>query len=82
MRRKRRRLRALSHTELQHLSEARLLALRKHALAIWNTPEEGDFYGNEVDRLDAAYIWFKSDPRWQPAYDVILEALARVQSRS
>jgi len=39
-----------------------------------------DYDPHVVQSLDPAYIWFKSDPRWQPLYDQILAALARVQS--
>ena len=75
-----RRLRVLSPDELLHLNEARLLEYRKKALSLWNSPEDGDFTADEARSLDPNYIWFKSDPRWQPAYDQILDALAQVQS--
>jgi hypothetical protein len=77
----RRRLNVLSPDELQHLTEERLLAYRKKALSLPNCPEDADYSRAQADALDASYIWFKSDPRWQPTYDQILEALARVQSR-
>jgi hypothetical protein len=76
----RRRLKVLSPNELQHLTEERLLAYRRKALSLANCPEDADFTRAEVQSLDANFIWFKSDPRWTPAYEQILEALARVQS--
>jgi hypothetical protein len=77
-----RRLRILSEEQLGHLTEARLLAYRKKALSLQNCPEELYYTSEELQGLDKAFIWFKSDPRWQSAYDLILEALARVQSNN
>jgi hypothetical protein len=77
----RRRLRVLTADQLQHLTEERLLAYRKKALSLANCPEDADYSRAQADALDASFIWFKSDPRWKPSYDQILEALARVQSR-
>jgi hypothetical protein len=77
----RRRLNVLSPDQLQHLTEERLLAYRKKALSLANCPEDADYLPAEAQLLDANFIWFKSDPRWKPAYDQILDALARVQSR-
>jgi hypothetical protein len=78
----RRRLKVLSADQLHHLTEERLLAYRKKALSLANCPEDADYSKAEAQSLDANFIWFKSDPRWQPEYDQILEALARVQSPS
>ncbi len=75
-----RRIRPLTAEQLSHLTEARLLAFRKKALSLENSQEDSD-YANEVDRLNPTFIYFKSDPRWQAAYDLILQALARVQAR-
>jgi hypothetical protein len=72
----------LSSEQLRHLTEARLLAYRKKSLSLENCPEDSDYSPQEIETLDRSFIWFKSDPRWQPAYDLILEALARVQSRA
>ena len=76
-----RRLKVLSSEELRHLSEARLLAYRKKALSLENCPEETDYTPEQIRALDMTYIWFKTDPRWQPAYDLILSALASTQSK-
>jgi hypothetical protein len=78
----RRRLKVLSADQLHHLREERLMAYRKKALSLANCPEDADYSPAEARLLDANYIWFKSDPRWKPAYDQIVEALARVQSPS
>lgn len=76
----RRRLNVLTADQLQHLTEERLLAYRKKALSLANCPEDADYSPAEARLLDANYIWFKSDPRWKPVYDQILQALARMQS--
>jgi hypothetical protein len=76
----RRRLKVLSADDLWHLTEERLLAYRKKALSLANCPEDADYSLSQAESLDANFIWFKSDPRWKPTYDQILEALARVQS--
>lgn len=76
-----RRLKPLSPIELSHLTVARLLAYRKQALSLENSVESSD-YGDQVDALDQAYIWFKEDPRWQPLYDAILAELAGKQRSS
>ena len=78
----RRRLKVLLPDQLRNLTEERLLEYRKKALSLANCPEDADYSQAEAQLLDADYIWFKSDPRWKPAYDQILEALARVQSTS
>jgi hypothetical protein len=76
----RRRLKVLSPEQLHHLTEERLLAYRKKALSLANCPEDADYSTAQAQTLDANFIWFKSDPRWKPAYDQILTALARMQS--
>jgi hypothetical protein len=76
----RRRLKILLPDQLHHLTEERFLEYRKKALSLANCPEDADYSPAKAQSLDANFIWFKSDPRWQPAYDQILEALARVQS--
>lgn len=76
----RRRLKVITADQLRHLTEERLLEYRKKALSLANCPEDADYSQVEAQSLDANYIWFKSDPRWRPAYDQILNALARVQS--
>jgi hypothetical protein len=76
-----RQLRILSSEELCHLTEARLLAYRKKALSLENSPEESDYTPKEIRALDMTFVWFKSDPRWQPAYDQILRALASAQKK-
>jgi hypothetical protein len=75
-----RRLRVLTDEQLLHLSEARLLAYRKKALSLLNSPADADYTAAEIQALDANHIWFKSDPRWEVAYQRILAALARRQS--
>ena len=75
-----RRLAPRSFDQLCRLSEARLLAYRRKALALENCPEDSDYDSKDIAALDDTYIWFKSDPRWQPLYDQILAALARAQS--
>ncbi len=75
-----RQLKILSQDQLLRLSEARLLAYRRKALSLENCPEDSDYSDEEIQSLDGNSIWFKSDPRWKPAYEQILEALARVQS--
>jgi hypothetical protein len=70
----------LTDEQLPRLSEARLLAYRKKALSLLNCPEDADYSSAEIQALDADYIWFKSDPRWELAYQRILAALARQQS--
>ena len=75
-----RRLRVLSAVELGHLTVSRLLAYRKKALSLENSPEASDYSPDEVRALDPSFIYFKSDPRWHPAYDLILQALAQAQS--
>jgi hypothetical protein len=77
----RHRLNVLSDEQLLHLTQARLLAYRKKALSLWNAPEDSDYSPAEFAALDAAYIWFKSDPRWEPMYQRILAALSRAQSQ-
>ena len=74
-----RRLKAVLPDELARLSEARLLAYRKKALSLENSPEESDYSAEELQSLDANYIWFKSDPRWKLAYEQVLAALKRIQ---
>lgn len=76
-----RRLKILTPAQLRHLTKARLLAYRKKALSLENSPEESDYSPKDVAALDDSYIWFKSDPRWRPLYDRILSRLADVQSR-
>jgi hypothetical protein len=76
-----RRIRALTPTELQHLTVERLLAYRKQALCLENTLAASD-YTETARTLDTAYIWFKDDQRWQPLYDSILRELARKQHAS
>jgi len=71
-----RRIRALTPTELQHLTVERLLAYRKQALCLENTLAASD-YTETARTLDTAYIWFKDDQRWQPLYDSIFRELAR-----
>ncbi|HEY3393527.1 MAG TPA: hypothetical protein VGK58_12525 [Lacipirellulaceae bacterium] len=75
----RRRLKVLSPDQLHHHTEERLLAYRKKASSLANCPEDADYSPARAQSLDADYIWFKSDPRWKPAYGQILDALARVQ---
>jgi hypothetical protein len=75
-----RRLAMRSREQLQRLTEERLLAYRKKALSLENSPEESDYAADELASLDDQYIWFKSDPRWSPQYSVILEVLAFSQS--
>jgi hypothetical protein len=75
-----RRLKVLTTTRLSSLTEERLLSYRKKALSLEDSPEDSDYSTDEVNSLDPNYIWFKSDPRWKPAYDDILAALARLQS--
>jgi hypothetical protein len=66
--------------QLWSLTEARLLAYRRKALQLINSPDEAD-YGDEWLRPgDQRHIYYKSDPRWEVLYRDILEALARVQS--
>jgi hypothetical protein len=74
-----RRVAPRSYVQLCKLSEARLLAYRRKALSLENSLEDSD-YADRKEPLDDAYIWFKSDPRWQPLYDQILAALAHVQA--
>jgi len=76
-----RRIRALTPTELQHLTVERLLAYRKQALCLENNLAASD-YTETAHTLDIAYIWFKDDPRWQLLYDSILRELARKQHAS
>ncbi len=76
-----RRIRALTPTELQHLTAECLLAYRKQALCLENNLAASD-YTETAHTLDTAYIWFKDDPRWQPLYDSILRELARKQHAS
>lgn len=73
-----RRLRPLTEVELRSLSVERLLAYRKKALSLENTLADSDFRDHS-EPLDAQFIWFKEDPRWQPIYDEILAELARKQ---
>ena len=75
-----RRLRVLSVEQVSRLTEARLLAYRKKALSLENSPEKSDYAPEELRALNPSFIYFKSDARWQPAYDLILHALARVRS--
>ena len=75
-----RRLAMRSREQLERLTEERLLAYRKKALSLENSPEESNRTADQLASLDDQYIWFKSDPRWNPQYAVILEALAHVQS--
>ncbi len=76
-----RRIRALTPTELQHLTVERLLAYRKQALCLENTLAASD-YTETARTLDTTDIWFKDDQRWQPLYDSILRELARKQHAS
>jgi hypothetical protein len=70
-----RRLRVLSREQLRRLTRSRLLAYRKKALSLENCPQESDYSPDEVNLLGDSFIWFKSDPRWQSAYELICEAL-------
>ncbi len=72
-----RHLRLLSSTELQRLTRPRLLAYRRTVLSLDSSPKLSDFLPAEVQSLDGDLVWFKSDPRWQPAYEAVLAALAR-----
>lgn len=76
-----RHIRALTPTELQHLSVDRLLAYRKQAMCLESTLAASD-YTDMNHTLDTDYIWFKDDPRWQPLYDSILAELSRKQQGS
>lgn len=70
-----RRLRILSPEELGELTTQRLLSYRKKCLSLENSPEDSDYDSAEIDRLDAAYIWFKTDPRWNAVYASVLSAI-------
>lgn len=74
-----RRIRALTSTELEHLTVERLLAYRKQALCLENTLAASD-YTDTAHTLDGTYIWFRDDPRWKALYDSILGELARKQN--
>ncbi len=71
-----RRLKVLSLTQLHRLSRPRLLAYRCKVLSLESSPELSDRDPSETSPLDDRYVWFKSDPRWQPVYDAVLAALA------
>ena len=71
-----RRLAMLSSDQLARLTKSRLLAYRKTALSLENSPEDSDYSSDEVKLLDKSYLWFKSDPRWHEQYELILKALA------
>ena len=75
------RLKVLSHEQLARLTEPRLLAYRRKALSLLNSADDADYSPAEIDTWDPSFVWFKSDPRWQAAYELILEELARVQSQ-
>ena len=66
----------LSSDQLAGLTKSRLLAYRKSALSLENSPEGSDYSRDEVALLDKSYLWFKSDPRWHEQYELILKALA------
>ena len=72
-----RRLKLLLPAELQRLTRPRLLAYRRTVLSLESSPELSDLSLAEVQALDGRFVWFKSDPRWQPAYEAVLAALAR-----
>lgn len=72
-----RRLRLLSPAELLRLTRPRLLAYRRTVLSLESSPELSDWSPSQVQSLDGRFMWFKSDPRWQPAYEAVLAALAR-----
>ena len=74
-----RRLAVLSRDRLGQLSVARLLAYRKKALSLENSPEESDYGPDDIKNLDEQYIWFKSDARWKGVYSDVLAALAAAQ---
>jgi hypothetical protein len=76
-----RRLAILGKERLRTLTVPRLLAYRKKALSLENSPEESDYTPDEIKKLDRRYIWFKSDARWKAVYDDILAALADAQRR-
>ena len=74
-----RKIRPLTSTELEHLTEERLLAYRKQALSLENSLAASD-YNNMADSLDPTYIWFKDDPRWQTLYDTVVTELSQKQN--
>ena len=75
------RLKILSPEHLAHLTEPRLLAYRRKALSILNSADDSDYSPAEIATWDPSFIWFKSDPRWQGAYEMVLDELARIQSQ-
>lgn len=77
-----RRLTIRSSQQLRLLTEMRLLAYRKKALSLENSPEASDYTQEQIRSFDQTSIWFKSDPRWSLQYERILEALANAQSHA
>jgi hypothetical protein len=75
-----RRIRPLTPADLEHLTVDRLLAYRKQALCLENSLIASN-YADIADSLDATFIWFKGDPRWEPLYNSILDELNRKQNR-
>jgi hypothetical protein len=76
-----RRLKVLGKEALRRLPVPRLLAYRKQALSLENSPEESDYSSEEIEKLDRRYIWFKSEARWKVTYEEILSALADAQHK-
>jgi hypothetical protein len=72
-----RRLRPLEQAELATLTKNRLLKYRKRALSLENSLVESDYHDQKTEDWDPAYVYFKDDPRWQHAYDLLLEFLAK-----
>ena len=68
-------LKPLSPEQLSRLSRPRLLAYRNKALSLLECPLSDDV-PEETVGLNKRYIWFKSDPRWEPLYSQITKLLS------
>ncbi|MGC4117035.1 MAG: hypothetical protein QM765_21235 [Myxococcales bacterium] len=68
-----RKMRPVKTAALNALPTRQLLGLRDRLLRLEEAPESSDLRDNEID---AAFMQFKSDPRWRTAYDAVRGALA------
>jgi hypothetical protein len=70
-----RHVRPMAVERLSDLTSARLLAYRDKLLSLEESAEASDCAADELARLDAGLIYFKTDPRWEVLHASVVREL-------